>query len=51
VLRLRMGDDAATYAREFDWDTTVKAFDDVLAVEVRPNGVDQARTGPSERPV
>jgi glycosyltransferase involved in cell wall biosynthesis len=51
VLRLRMGDDAATYAREFDWDTTVKAFDDVLAVEVRPNGVDQAWTGPSERPV
>jgi glycosyltransferase involved in cell wall biosynthesis len=30
TLRVRMGADAATYAREFDWDTTVKAFDDLL---------------------
>ncbi len=37
-LRLRMGQDAATYAREFDWDTTVKAFDDVLASAVRLGG-------------
>ena len=30
ALRHRLGQDAATYAREFDWDTTIKAFDDLL---------------------
>ena len=35
ALRLRIGQDAATYARDFDWDTTVKAFDDVLTEAVR----------------
>ena len=39
ALRWRMGQDAATYAGEFNWDTTVKAFDDLLSEAVRSSRV------------